>query len=197
MIYRWEDRIHENAYIFGDVDNDECIHDQHYEFSPSCFGVNISISYSNGWIDNEEATHVSSNNNTNKRWNEVHTHKSWNLVLLPLQSIRDILMFGKDLLNQSIQNKPKMLWIFEFLNEWTWYRLTCKEKEKNKTLQKEEGNVVMEGILEMDNITTLEHSNKADYTEWVKDRTNRLVLDWKDIDSKDRQLDNPCSYIIV
>ena len=35
----------------------------------------------------------------------------------------------------------------------------------------------MEGILEMDNITTLEHSNKANYTEWVKDRTKRLVLE--------------------
>ena len=77
-------------------------------------------------------------------------------------------MSGKDLLNQSFHNSGNKIMPYQ-----SKVLLTCKEKEENETLQQEEGNVVMEGILEMDNITTLEHSNKPNYTEWVKDVTNR------------------------
>ena len=62
--------------------------------------------------------------------------------------------------------------------------LTCKEKEENETLQQEEGNVVMEGILEMDNITTLEHSNsRITRSGWRMWPIDSFIL--KDIDSKD------------
>lgn len=51
---------------------------------------------------------------------------------------------------------------------------TGKKEEENEAFQQEEGYVVMECVLEMDNISPLEHSNEANDSEWGEGLYKRM-----------------------